>query len=99
MKRTVRVAATQMKCDWETSSNITRAEELVREAHGKGAQIILLQELFRTVYFCQVKENNAVELIFGGLTQIYAFRSKMVNISIGRKTPSKGRSSYRSLPI
>jgi ribosomal protein L44E len=55
MKRIVRVAATQMKCDWETSNNITRAEKLVREAHGKGAQIILLQELFRTVYFCQVK--------------------------------------------
>jgi predicted amidohydrolase len=72
MKRIVRVAATQMKCDWETSSNIARAEELVREAHGKGAQIILLQELFRTVYFCQVKENNSVELILGDShTNIY----------------------------
>ena len=47
------VAATQMACGWDRTENIRTAERLVREAKGKGAQIILLQELFETPYFCQ----------------------------------------------
>jgi N-carbamoylputrescine amidase len=47
------VAATQMACGWDRSENIRTAERLVREAKGKGAQIVLLQELFETPYFCQ----------------------------------------------
>jgi N-carbamoylputrescine amidase len=50
--RTVTVAATQMACTWDTVGNIARAERLVRKAAAKGAQIILLQELFETPYFC-----------------------------------------------
>ncbi len=50
--RQVTVAATQMACTSERTENIQRAEALVREAAGKGAQIILLQELFETPYFC-----------------------------------------------
>jgi N-carbamoylputrescine amidase len=48
----VTFAATQMACDWDTPGNIDRAEQLVREAAGSGAQLILLQELFETPYFC-----------------------------------------------
>ena len=51
--RNVTVAATQMACGWDAAANITRGEALVREAAGRGAQIILLQELFETPYFCQ----------------------------------------------
>lgn len=51
--RTVTIAATQMACDWDIDGNIARAEALVREAAGQGAQIVLLQELFATPYFCQ----------------------------------------------
>ncbi len=47
----VTVAATQMACDWDRDANVDRAEQLVREAASKGAQIILLQELFETPYF------------------------------------------------
>ncbi len=47
-----------MACSSDKSSNIENAENLVREAASKGAQIILLQELFETLYFCQ--EENAV---------------------------------------
>lgn len=49
----VRVAATQMSCTSNIGENIVKAEKLVREAASKGAQIILLQELFETPYFCQ----------------------------------------------
>ncbi|MGO1246103.1 MAG: N-carbamoylputrescine amidase [Oceanisphaera sp.] len=48
----VSVAATQMACSWNRDENIQRAEKLVRDAAAKGAQIILIQELFETPYFC-----------------------------------------------
>lgn len=49
--RPVTVAATQFACTWDRDANIARAEALVREAADRGAQIILLQELFETPYF------------------------------------------------
>lgn len=51
--RNVKVAATQMSCSNDINDNIAKAEKLVREAAAQGAQIILLQELFETPYFCQ----------------------------------------------
>ncbi|PPC76110.1 N-carbamoylputrescine amidase [Pokkaliibacter plantistimulans] len=53
MSRNVTVAATQMACSWDKEANIANAEKLVREAAARGAQIILIQELFETPYFCQ----------------------------------------------
>jgi len=50
--REVTVAATQMACSWDREANVAGAEALVREAAGKGAQIVLIQELFETPYFC-----------------------------------------------
>ncbi len=51
--RTVTVASTQMTCSWDTQANLKQAEKLVRESAHQGANIILLQELFETPYFCQ----------------------------------------------
>jgi N-carbamoylputrescine amidase len=51
--RIVKVAATQMSCSSNIDENISKAEKLVREAAAQGAQIIQLQELFETPYFCQ----------------------------------------------
>lgn len=48
----VRVAATQMSCGPDRAANIETAQALVRRAASAGAQIILLQELFETPYFC-----------------------------------------------
>jgi N-carbamoylputrescine amidase len=48
----ITVAATQMACSWDVEANLTQAEALVREAAGQGADIVLLQELFATPYFC-----------------------------------------------
>lgn len=52
-ERTLCVAATQMSCGWNVEANIQQAETLVRQAAAQGAQVILLQELFERVYFCQ----------------------------------------------
>lgn len=51
--RKVKVAATQMSCSTNIDENIAKADKLVRDAAEKGANIILLQELFETPYFCQ----------------------------------------------
>ncbi|HKI82059.1 MAG TPA: nitrilase-related carbon-nitrogen hydrolase, partial [Pseudodesulfovibrio sp.] len=47
------LAVTQMACSDDRAANLDRAESLVREAAGLGAQIILLQELFEGPYFCK----------------------------------------------
>lgn len=51
--RNVTVAATQMACSWDRDANVARAEKLVREAAARGANIVLIQELFETPYFCK----------------------------------------------
>ncbi len=55
MRRVV-VAATQMSCEGSREQVLRRAEKMVREAARQGANIILLQELFETPYFCQRHE-------------------------------------------
>ena len=52
----VTLAATQMACSWDLDDNIQRAEAQVHAAAADGAQIILLQELFQTPYFCIEKD-------------------------------------------
>jgi N-carbamoylputrescine amidase len=49
----VTVAATQFACSPDSAGNLDKAEALVREAAARGAQVILLQELFETPYFCK----------------------------------------------
>lgn len=53
MTRNVTVSVIQMACGDDSKANIAQAESLVRRAAQEGAQIILLQELFETKYFCQ----------------------------------------------
>ncbi len=69
----ITVAAVQMNCGRDVQDNIQHADSLVRSAAKKGAQIILLPELFERQYFCQerryeyyafakpVSENDAVQ--------------------------------------
>ena len=51
--REVKVAAIQMSCGGQLEDNLKKAEKMVREAAEKGAQIVLLPELFERPYFCQ----------------------------------------------
>jgi N-carbamoylputrescine amidase len=51
--RKVTFATTQFACSWDREANVAKARALVREAAKKGAQMVLLQELFETPYFCQ----------------------------------------------
>src|SRR5947209_15537382 len=51
------VGLIQMSCSLDPNENLAQAESRAREAAGRGAQIICLQELFRSQYFC--REENA----------------------------------------
>jgi N-carbamoylputrescine amidase len=46
-----------MACSRDPNENLAKAEWRIREAAGRGAQIVCLQELFRSEYFC--REENA----------------------------------------
>lgn len=60
--RNVTVACTQMMCSRDREENIKKAEELIREAAGKGADIIQVQELFETPYFAQIEDYDYIDL-------------------------------------
>jgi len=59
--KNVKIAATQMACNDDKSKNIDKAEKLIRKAASQGAQIILLQELFEDLYFCQEEKSEHIE--------------------------------------
>lgn len=58
----VTFAATQMACVEDRRTNVELAEKQVREAASRGAEIILLQELFETPYFCKDMDARYFEL-------------------------------------
>lgn len=70
----IKAAAIQMRCLPDMEQNLAKAEQKIRSAAAKGAQIILLPELFEREYFCQqrrydfyayakmVQENEAVQM-------------------------------------
>ena len=58
----VKVAATQMAISKNIDNNIQKAEEMVRKCAAEGANIILLQELFKSTYFCQVENYDYFSL-------------------------------------
>ncbi|HZX63137.1 MAG TPA: carbon-nitrogen hydrolase [Bacteroidales bacterium] len=51
-RKVVKTGLVQMACVADKQANIEKAVTLIREAAGKGAQIICLQELFASEYFC-----------------------------------------------
>ena len=50
------VAALQLGFTADLEGNIANVSRLVREAHGRGAQVILPPELFEGEYFCRVED-------------------------------------------
>ncbi|MBV8730877.1 MAG: carbon-nitrogen hydrolase [Acidobacteriia bacterium] len=57
-----RVGLIQMSCSPDPAENLAKAEWRIREAAGKGAQIICVQELFRSQYFCREEKAELFDL-------------------------------------
>jgi len=57
-----RIGLVQMACREDTQANLDHAVEKIREAAHMGAQIICLQELFRSQYFCREEDARLFDL-------------------------------------
>jgi N-carbamoylputrescine amidase len=57
-----KVGLVQMRCTSDPSQNLETALDSIRRAAGKGAQIVCLPELFRTLYFCQSEDHGNFDL-------------------------------------
>ncbi|HCD50986.1 MAG TPA: acyltransferase [Balneolaceae bacterium] len=51
-----------MSCTADTDENLKKAIQKIRTAAGNGAQIVCLQELFRSLYFCDVENYDNFKL-------------------------------------
>ena len=60
--REVTLAATQMTCDWDREKNVANAIDLFRESTDRGTQIVQIQELFETPYFCADQKEQLFSL-------------------------------------
>jgi N-carbamoylputrescine amidase len=52
----VKVGLVQMSCGSDTGANLEKAVVRIREAAVAGAQVVCLQELFTSLYFCDVED-------------------------------------------
>src|SRR5713226_5974041 len=80
-----RVGLIQMACSRDPCENLAKAEWRIREAAGQGAQIICLQELFRSQYFCREEDARLFDLaepIPGSSTERLGRVAKHENIAI-----------------
>jgi N-carbamoylputrescine amidase len=85
MNRSFKVGLVQMSVGTDLEKNLARAVEKVIEAGRAGAEVVCLQELFRSPYFCQ-KEDPAVfdlaETVPGPSTEAMAAAAQKANITI-----------------
>ena len=58
----VKVAATQMSISWDIEANIKKADKMIEACAKDGVNIVLLQELFLTPYFCQKEKYEYFDL-------------------------------------
>ncbi|HUP11644.1 MAG TPA: nitrilase-related carbon-nitrogen hydrolase, partial [Niastella sp.] len=58
----VKIGMVQMSCTTDKEENLQKAITKVREAAAKGAQIVCLQELFTSLYFCDVEDYENFKL-------------------------------------
>ncbi|MBK5269961.1 MAG: carbon-nitrogen hydrolase, partial [Bacteroidia bacterium] len=58
----VKVGLVQMSCSNDKSANLQKAIQKIKEAAAKGAQIVCLQELFTSLYFCDTEDYDNFKL-------------------------------------
>ena len=81
----VKVGLVQMSCTADKQQNLQKAIVKVREAAAKGAQIVCLQELFTSLYFCDVEDYEnfkLAEAIPGPSTEVLGKLAKELGVVI-----------------
>ncbi len=73
MSKQVAVGIVQMACKADVKANIEHTVTLIRQAAAKGAQVVVLQELFTSLYFCNIEDYanfSLAESIPGPTTEV-----------------------------
>lgn len=81
----VKIGTVQMSCVADKATNLQKAIEQVRVAAAKGAQIVCLQELFTSLYFCDVEDHDnfaLAEAIPGPSTDALSAVAQELNVVI-----------------
>jgi len=81
----VKVGLIQVSCTSDKKENLDKHITKIREAAAKGAQIVCLQELFSSLYFCDVEDHdnfNLAESIPGPTTEVFEKLAKELNVVI-----------------
>lgn len=85
MNNKVKVGVVQMSCVEDAQQNLTKAISKIEEAAQKGAQVVCLQELFTSLYFCQQEKAELFDLaepIPGPTTETLQDVAKRLNVVI-----------------
>ncbi len=83
--RKVNVGIAQLKCTGNKQNNIDHAVENIRKLAAQGANIVCLQELFESLYFCDVEDYDNFRLaepIPGPSTELFAALAKELGVVI-----------------
>ncbi len=81
----VTVGLVQMRCTADPDENMARAIAGVREAAARGAQVICLPELFRSLYFCQSEAYEPfalAEAVPGPGTETFSALARELGVAI-----------------
>ncbi len=81
----MRVAVIQQKNQSDLQANLEHSLSLIREAADQGAELVLLQELHRSLYFCQTEDTavfDLAETIPGPSTETLGALAKELSIVI-----------------
>jgi len=84
-KRTIKVGMVQSSCSNDLSDNMAKAIAGIRDAAAKGAQIVCLQELFGSLYFCDIEDHDNFKLaesIPGPATETFSSLAKELGVVI-----------------
>lgn len=81
----VQLGLIQLQCSQNLDRNLSNAIDKIKEAAQKGAQIICLPELFKSLYFCNLEEHKnfkLAEAIPGPTTEIFSKLAAELNVVI-----------------
>jgi N-carbamoylputrescine amidase len=81
----IKLGLVQMRCSADPQENLARAMARIRDAAGRGAQVICLQELFTSQYFCQIEDHKyfaLAEKIPGPSTEVLCVLARELEVVI-----------------
>jgi N-carbamoylputrescine amidase len=100
----ITVAATQFACTEDRRENLETAERVIRAAAAKGANVILIQELFETPYFCKGHEPKyfdvAMPIVENPAVQRFQKLARELNVVLPASVYERaGNAFYNSVAI